>query len=190
MHLPLKHPASCADVKIMEKNFVKYRMVFFLAGVSLLLAGCGTTQLNTRAFEEILLDEGYSNRMLHYGNQLAAQGRLPEAHVAYCSAESQAYTSTLRNMARTRRIYLEQVMTAYEQGTSIPEPPIKPPPEPPKEKTTAALGADFRPAGKLAPGEKLPPFIGTYSDPKPKPNLSSEKMADLTQLYPPRPPAK
>jgi hypothetical protein len=170
----------------MKKYFSKYAVVYILAGFSLLLAGCGTTQMNTRAFEEILLEDGYANRMLHYGNQLAAQGRLPEAHTAYCAAEGQAYTSTLRSMARIRRMYMEQVLAAYEQGAIPPEPPIKEPVEPPKEKTTAALGSDFKPKNPLEPEGNLPPFIGTYSDPKTKPELSSKNLADLKELFPPK----
>lgn len=110
----------------------------------LAVAGCGVTPLNTRAIEERLLDEGYANRMYDYGNDLYAQGRFPEAHTAFLSAETSAYTRALRDASRTRRIYVEKVMAAAEQGRSAPPPPYykPPPPAPPVETQAKPLTSD------------------------------------------------
>ena len=119
-------------------------VIVLLCLLALLLSGCGVTPLNTRAIEERLLDEGYANRMYNYGNYLYNLGRFPEAHTAYLSAENSAYTSALRDASRVRRIYLERVIAAIQQGKQPPPPPYyKPPaPDPPQEVQTAPLTSD------------------------------------------------
>lgn len=107
-------------------------------------AGCGVTPLNTRAIEERVLDEGYANRMYDYGEDLYVKGRFQEAHAAFLSAETSAYTRALRDASRVRRIYLERVMAALEQGKAVPPPPFykPPPPAPPKEVQVTPLSSD------------------------------------------------
>jgi hypothetical protein len=110
----------------------------------LALAGCGTTPINTRAFEERVLDDSYANRMYDYGNDLYAQGRFPEAHAAYLSAENTAYTRALRDASRVRRIYVEKVIASAQLGKPVPPPPYykPPPPVPPVESQVKPLTSD------------------------------------------------
>jgi len=67
---------------------------------------------------------GHARYMYRYGQDLAAQGRLNEAHAAFASAEATAVTTELREAARIRRMYLEQVIAAYQQGKEPPPPPV------------------------------------------------------------------
>ena len=67
---------------------------------------------------------GHARYMYRYGQDLAAQGRLREAHAAFASAEATAVTTELREAARTRRMYLEQVIAAFQQGKEPPPPPM------------------------------------------------------------------
>lgn len=116
-----------------------------LLGVaSLCAASCGTTPINTRAFEERVLDEGYANQMYNYGNTLYFQGRFPEAHAAYLSAEGSAYTRALRDASRTRRMYVEKVVAAAQVGRQAPPPPYykPPPPSPPAETQAKPLAGE------------------------------------------------
>jgi len=121
-------------------------IVLALLGVLALLAAsaCGTTPLNTRAIEERVLDEGYANRMYDYGNDLYAKGRFREAHAAFLAAETSAYTRALRDASRVRRVYVEKVIAAAEQGKPAPPPPYykPPPPVPPQEAQVAPLTSD------------------------------------------------
>jgi len=121
--------------------------IFLLALCALALlasAACGVTPLNTRAIEERVLDDSYANRMYNYGNTLYAQGRFPEAHAAYLSAENTAYTRALRDASQVRRIYVEKVIASAKQGKPVPPPPYykPPPPAPPLEQQARPLTRD------------------------------------------------
>lgn len=92
-----------------------------------LTAGCATIgekPLNVRAFEERYLGLGYSNLMYRYGEDLYAQGRYREALNAFRSAEDMAYSEEMREGCRRRRMYLERVVAALENGQPAPRPPL------------------------------------------------------------------
>ena len=119
-------------------NQLRYILLPCLAAVLLaVLAACGPGSTSTRAFEEKYLDMGIAPRMMAHGDKLYYEGRLREAHAAYLQAENQAYTADMRKVARDRRIYVEQLIAAYEQGKPAPLPNQQMPPkeekkEPPK----------------------------------------------------------
>lgn len=92
--------------------------------VALLGAACGTEALSSRAFEERTLAMGDAQEMFKYGNDLLRAGRYKEALTAFTSAEQRAYTDELRAAARLRRMWLEQVVAALEQGRTPPLPPV------------------------------------------------------------------
>ncbi len=85
------------------------------------MAGCGTTPISTRAIEEKYLDEGYANRMYEYGEELLKQGRYTQAYTAFLDAEQTAYTKTLREAARKRRMWLGDSIAKMEKdGKPLP----------------------------------------------------------------------
>jgi len=128
-------------------------MTIGLALAALFLpAACGTKPLSTRATEERFLGQGYANRMYNYGEQLYLQGRFPEAHAAFLAAEQNAYTYSLRDSARGRRIYLERVTAALERGAPIPPWPSER--QSSSDRPTAPVGAQAQP--RLDPG--IPPL--------------------------------
>ena len=117
---------------------------------AVLVGGCGPGALGTRAVEERYLGMGYANRMYNYGHELYARGRFREAHAAYLEAENAAYTQSLREAARIRRMYLEKVIAALAAGRQPPPPPVED-----MRRTLEAKGELKRPAAKAAP--TLPP---------------------------------
>ncbi|MCB2186196.1 MAG: hypothetical protein KQJ78_07250 [Deltaproteobacteria bacterium] len=98
--------------------------VLKLMGLAVLLTlwGCadGTELMNTRAVEENWLNMGEERRTYDYAQDLLAQGRYQEAHAAFLSVESMAYTSYLRSAARQRRLWLERAIAAQERGLEPP----------------------------------------------------------------------
>ena len=80
------------------------------------LAGCGTTPLNTASIEERYLGIGYAPDMMAYGQTLLDHGRYPEAMAAFSSAEQNAQSVYLRDQARLRRLWLEEVLGAMRKG--------------------------------------------------------------------------
>ena len=88
-----------------------------------LLLACGTAPVSTAYVDETVWGLGNAPYMYRYGQDLAAQGRLREAHAAFTSAETTAYSAEMREAARIRRVYLEQVIAALEAGKQPPPPP-------------------------------------------------------------------
>lgn len=86
--------------------------ILVLAG----LAGCGTTPLNTTTIEERFMGIGYAPQMMAYGQTLLDHGRYAEAMAAFSSAEQNAASAYLRGQARLRRLWLEDVLTAMQEG--------------------------------------------------------------------------
>lgn len=97
----------------MNKAAAVFLMVLAAA---VLAAGCGTTPMNTRAIEEKYLDEGHANRMYEYGEELLKQGRYQQAYAAFLDAEQTAYTTTMREAARKRRMWLGDSIAHMEKG--------------------------------------------------------------------------
>lgn len=97
-----------------------------LAVAVLALAACasGTEPASTRAVEERYLGMGESQRLYRQGQDMLRQGRYREAHAAFFAAENNAYTDDLRAAARVRRMWLEEVIQAYEDGRTPPPPPV------------------------------------------------------------------
>jgi hypothetical protein len=62
--------------------------------------------------------------MYRYGNDLLRAGRYRESLTAFTSAEQRAHTDELRAAARLRRMWLEQVVAALEEGRTPPPPPV------------------------------------------------------------------
>ena len=79
---------------------------------------------NTTGLEETVFNVGHANRMYAYAETLYQAGRYREAHTAFRSAEMTAYTKQVRQAARMRRIYIEQLMAALENGQNAPTPPL------------------------------------------------------------------
>lgn len=138
--------------------------VVLLAAVS----GCGnsgTTPMNTRAIEEKYLGMGDSVRMYEYGETLLADGRYREAYAAFLSAEQNAYTTTLRDAARKRRLWLGESIQAMEAGG----PPLQPgavelgveQPEPPRPVAATADSSSRLPDA----GMQVLPGIGPGAAP-------------------------
>ncbi len=84
--------------------------------VLLCLAGCGTSPLGTASIEERYLGIGYAPDMMAYGQTLLDHGRYAEAMAAFSSAEQNAQSTYLRRQARLRRLWLEEVLGAMDQG--------------------------------------------------------------------------
>jgi hypothetical protein len=114
---------------------MKYRLPITpcLLVLALLLGGCaeGTEPMNTRAVEERFLGMGEANRLYRSGQHMLREGRYREALAAFYSAEQKAYTDDLRQAARTRRLWLQEVVAAYEEGRNPPPPPVMMVDEPP-----------------------------------------------------------
>jgi hypothetical protein len=108
-----------ADKKSMSSKRVTSLLLLALT----LLPACGTESLSTRAFEENTLAMGEAQKLYRYGHDLLRQGRYREALSAYSSAEQRAYTDDLRQAARVRRMWLEDVIAAHEAGRTPPSPP-------------------------------------------------------------------
>lgn len=104
-----------------------------LLALAMGLAGCaeGTEPMGTRAVEERFLGMGEGISLYRYGQHLLREGRYREALAAFYSAEQKAYTDDLRQAARTRRLWLQEVVTAYEDGQIPPPPPVVVMDEPP-----------------------------------------------------------
>lgn len=85
---------------------------------------CGTTPASTAYVDETLWGLGNAPYMYRYGQDLAARGRLREAHAAFTSAETTAYSTEMREAARIRRMYLERVIAALEAEKKPPPPPV------------------------------------------------------------------
>lgn len=98
-------------------------LLLSLAG---LLCACaeGTDPMNTRGIEERYLGMGQAHELYRAGQQLLREGRYREAQASFYSAELKAYTADLREAARARRLWLQEVITAYEEGRTPPPPPV------------------------------------------------------------------
>lgn len=116
----------------------RYMVLAGLIAGLVLSAACGPGPAGIRAFEEQFLDEGVAPRMIEHGDKLYMEGRLPESHAAYLQAENQAFTYKLRKKARDRRMYVEQVIQAYQRGEKPPVPPQPKKAEPKPEEQAAA----------------------------------------------------
>ncbi len=99
-------------------------MVLLALASALFCAACGTEPLSSRAFEERALGMGDAQEMFKLGNDMLRAGRYREALAAFTSAEQRAYTDELRAAARIRRLWLEQVVVALEEGRTPPLPPV------------------------------------------------------------------
>lgn len=86
-------------------------------------SGLGNVQTSTRAPEELFLGMGEGPSLFRYAEDLLYQGRYREAHTAYYNCEMIAYTDAVRQAARTRRMYLEELIAAYTEGANPPPPP-------------------------------------------------------------------
>jgi hypothetical protein len=84
----------------------------------------GTVQANSRSIEELFLSSGPGPELYRYGEDLLYQGRYHEALNAYYNCEMVAYTSSVREAARARRMWLQEVVLAYETGAIPPPPPV------------------------------------------------------------------
>jgi hypothetical protein len=84
----------------------------------------GTVQANSRYFEEIFMSEGEGPSLYRYGEDLLYQGRYYEALTAYYNCELAAYSDSVREAARARRMWLQEVVRAYENGVAPPPPPV------------------------------------------------------------------
>lgn len=84
----------------------------------------GNVQANTRGIEELFLSEGEGPHTFRYAEDLLYQGRYREAAAAYYHCEMAAYTTALREAARTRRMWVQEMIVAYENGDEIQPPPV------------------------------------------------------------------
>ncbi|MDR1396710.1 MAG: hypothetical protein LBJ14_03135 [Desulfarculales bacterium] len=84
----------------------------------------GTVQANSRYFEEVYMSEGEGPSLYRYAEDLLYQGRYYEALNAYYNCELAAYSNNVREAARARRMWLQEVVVAYENGASPPPPPV------------------------------------------------------------------
>lgn len=134
------------------------RLALALA-VALLCAACGTEPMSTRAFEERTLAMGDAQEMYKYGNDLLRAGRYREALTAFTSAEQRAYTDELRAASRLRRMWLEQVVAALEEGRTPPLPPvvIRDPSLPPYSADLPAPAPEPKAEDDLPPLPEPPP---------------------------------
>ncbi len=105
------------------KNLFRYIcLTSAVLAVLVICVACGPGPTSLRVMEERLFDEGVAPRMISYGDKLYYEGRLAGAHSAYLQAENQAYTDVMRKKARDRRIYVEQLIKAYQEGRPAPLP--------------------------------------------------------------------
>ena len=84
----------------------------------------GAVQVSMRGIEEKYLGVGEGPFLYRYAEDLLYQGRYREAVNAYYNCEQGAYTSRLREAARARRMWLQEVIAAYENGLTPPPPPV------------------------------------------------------------------
>jgi hypothetical protein len=84
----------------------------------------GTVQAGSRTIEELFLSSGQGPELYRYGEDLLYQGRYYEALTAYYNCEMAAYSDSVREAARARRMWLQEVVLAYENGASPPPPPV------------------------------------------------------------------
>ncbi len=114
---------------------MKHRLAITLCllCMALVLGACaeGTEPMNTRAVEERFLGMGEAQRLYRSGQHLLREGRYREALTAFYTAEQKAYTDDLRQAARTRRLWLQEAIAAYEDGRTPPPPPVMLLDEPP-----------------------------------------------------------
>lgn len=124
--------------------------VLGLLAILLLLGGCtsGTEPASTRAIEERYLGMGESQQLFRYAQDLLNDGRYREAYYAFHMAEKKAYTEDLRKAARVRRMWLQEVIKAYEEGATPPPPPVV---------LTGPPIIPALPLEPIVPPEKLPP---------------------------------
>jgi hypothetical protein len=133
---------------------MKHRLpiVLCLLALASTLVACaeGTEPLNTRAIEERYLGMGEAQLLFRAGQHQLREGRYREALAAFYSAEQKAYTDDLRQAARTRRLWLQEVVAAYEDGRTPPPPPVMLVNEPPfgQEPVKPVVPEDLPPAGK------------------------------------------
>ncbi len=86
-------------------------------------ATSGQVQANTRAPEELYLGEGEGPSLYRYAEDLLYQGRYREAVNAYYNCEMVAYTNAIREAARTRRMWVQELIAAYADGRTPPPAP-------------------------------------------------------------------
>lgn len=98
--------------------------LLILAVLALASCASGTDPSSTRAIEERYLGMGEAQRLYRQGQDMLREGRYREAYTAFLSAENQAYTDDLRSAARVRRMWLAEVIQAYEEGRTPPPPPV------------------------------------------------------------------
>ena len=162
-----------------------------LAIALVLLTGCqteGTVLTNTTGIEETVFNVGHANRMYSYAETLYEAGRYREAHTAFRSAEMTAYSKQVREAARMRRIYIEQLMLALEEGQAPPKPPLT---ERQKEeiakaekerrekeaKESARLAEEQKEAARLAAEQRAyRPLVPNPDPPTPVTPLKSSKL--------------
>jgi len=153
---------------------MKHRLSIALCLLALALALCacaeGTEPINTRAVEERYLGMGEAHHLYRSGQHMLREGRYREALAAFYSAEQKAYTDDLRQAARTRRLWLQEVIAAYEDGRTPPPPPVMLVDEPP-------FGQE--PIKPVLPEEPLPP-------PSDRPLVDPDGRPLLPPLKPPR----
>jgi hypothetical protein len=87
-------------------------------------AASGNVQASSRAPEELYLGDGEGPYLYRLAEDMLYQGRYREAVNAYMKCEMGAYTNALREAARTRRLWLQEVILACENGTISPPPPV------------------------------------------------------------------
>lgn len=99
----------------------------------LLATACidGTEPMSTRGIEERYLGMGESQQLYNRAQHLLRSGYYREAMINFQMAEMQAYTDELRQAARIRRLWLQEVVVAYENGQTPPPPPVAIQGEPP-----------------------------------------------------------
>jgi hypothetical protein len=131
----------------------------------LALAACasGTEPASTRAIEERYLGMGEAQLLYRQGQDMLREGRYREAHAAFFAAESNAYTDDLRAAARVRRMWLEEVIKAYEEGRTPPPPPVV------RVSAPHLEGGPLKPI--IAPEELPPPAAAPPRDPDGQPIL-------------------
>ena len=138
-----------------------------LLALVLFLGGCasGNEPASTRAIEERYLGMGEAQQLYRYGQDLLDDGRYREAYYAFHTAERKAYTEDLRKAARVRRMWLQEVIRSYEDGTTPPPPPV------------VLTGPPVMPSGALEP--VMPP------EKLPEPSDNPPRDADGQLLLPP-----
>jgi hypothetical protein len=70
------------------------------------------------------LGDGEGPYLYRLAEDMLYQGRYREAANAYMNCEMGAYSNALREAARTRRLWVQEVILAYENGITPPPPPV------------------------------------------------------------------